>query len=76
MIVPKGEPKRMWEFLNLSLFCLPVNAVAVVVAAAIVVVVVVVAVAVAVAVAVIVVEVVVILAVNRISVFLSISHQR
>ena len=70
MIVPKGEPKRMWEFLNLSLFCLPVNAVAVVVAAAIVVVVVVVAVAV------IVVEVVVILAVNRISVFLSISHQR
>ena len=72
MIVPKGEPKRMWEFLNLSLFCLPVNAVAVVVAAAIVVVVVVVAVAVAV----IVVEVVVILAVNRISVFLSISHQR
>ena len=74
MIVPKGEPKRMWEFLNLSLFCLPVNAVAVVVAAAIVVVVVVVVVAVAVAV--IVVEVVVILAVNRISVFLSISHQR
>ena len=74
MIVPKGEPKRMWEFLNLSLFCLPVNAVAAVVAAAIVVVVVVVAVAVAVAV--IVVEVVVILAVNRISVFLSISHQR
>ena len=72
MIVPKGEPKRMWEFLNLSLFCLPVIAVAVVVAAAIVVVVVVVAVAVAV----IVVEVVVILAVNRISVFLSISHQR
>ena len=70
MIVPKGEPKRMWEFLNLSLFCLPVIAVAVVVAAAVVVVVVVVAVAV------IVVEVVVILAVNRISVFLSISHQR